>query len=601
MIPRLFTYVLIHTLTSTFIFSQDLLYENFSEDIMPPDSWSIDYHENNWNTVSSAKAGGTAPEGLFSWKPQFTGYSRLISPEIDLTGITHVGVEFKHTVDHYTRPYSLGVGTRSSGAGWHIAWELVDPDTSIYQQTKTILVDNIDVGQDDFQFCLYFSGDSYNINYWYLDNILLFAPYDIDGALRTSLIPNYIEQGENNIEGIVQNRGLTVINSIEISWKIDDGEIHTDTFDSLELDFADTLKFCFDEPAVINAGIRKLTLCISDVNGEGSDDNTINDTIVQKLYVATQTLQRKPLFEEFTSSTCGPCATFNKEVLHPLLENNEGKYSLIKYQMYWPSPGDPYYTEEGGKRKTYYGVGNIPYLFTDGGDGAEDQKAFDEAYEKPAMMDIDAAYDLDGTVIHVVADILTYVTFSDFTAQIVVVEKVTTGNVGTNGETEFYNVMMKMIPDDKGTKISANMNEIITLDYEIDLANTNIEEWDDLAVAVFVQDDSTKSVFQSEYAVIGVGMIDEVNDNTLSIYPNPFNDITKIELNTEKDKNIEIMILNTNGQRIRSFDRKNAGPDIYRVIWDGTDNKGNIISPGIYFIKIQIDDRSFIRKLIKID
>ena len=34
--------------------------------------------------------------------------------------------------------------------------------------------------------------------------------------------------------------------------------------------------------------------------------------------------------------------------------NNPGKYTYVKYQMNWPAPGDPYYTNEGGVRKTYY-------------------------------------------------------------------------------------------------------------------------------------------------------------------------------------------------------------------------------------------------------
>ena len=53
-----------------------------------------------------------------------------------------------------------------------------------------------------------------------------------------------------------------------------------------------------------------------------------------------QTVPLKPLYEEFTSSTCGPCA-FANAILDPLLMANEGTHSLIKYQMNWPGSGDP--------------------------------------------------------------------------------------------------------------------------------------------------------------------------------------------------------------------------------------------------------------------
>ncbi len=43
--------------------------------------------------------------------------------------------------------------------------------------------------------------------------------------------------------------------------------------------------------------------------------------------------------------------------------DNPGEYSLIKYQMNWPGNGDPYYTEEGGVRRDYYGVSSVPDLY----------------------------------------------------------------------------------------------------------------------------------------------------------------------------------------------------------------------------------------------
>ena len=34
--------------------------------------------------------------------------------------------------------------------------------------------------------------------------------------------------------------------------------------------------------------------------------------------------------------------------------------------MNWPGNGDPYYTEEGGTRRFYYGVDGVPMAFLDG-------------------------------------------------------------------------------------------------------------------------------------------------------------------------------------------------------------------------------------------
>ena len=75
-----------------------------------------------------------------------------------------------------------------------------------------------------------------------------------------------------------------------------------------------------------------------------------------------ETVPLKPLYEMFTSSTCGPCVAAN-EVLTEVLDANPDEYTLIKYQMDWPGNGDPYYTQEGGVRKSYYGVYFVPDLY----------------------------------------------------------------------------------------------------------------------------------------------------------------------------------------------------------------------------------------------
>lgn len=60
--------------------------------------------------------------------------------------------------------------------------------------------------------------------------------------------------------------------------------------------------------------------------------------------------------------------------------------------MSWPSTGDPYYTAEGGVRRTYYGVNSIPMMFVDGGWGGNAASYTDALYDqfaaKPAFMEI---------------------------------------------------------------------------------------------------------------------------------------------------------------------------------------------------------------------
>ena len=219
----------------------------------------------------------------------------------------------------------------------------------------------------------------------------------------------------------------------------------------------------------------------------------------------TKSVQNMPLFEEFTSSTCGPCASFNSSVFTPFMNAHPDDITVIKYQMNWPSPGDPYYTEEGGTRRYYYGVTGVPNLFAGGVQTSTNSTAVNNAYNyemsKPAYFTINATHQINGNNITVQTDIFSENDEVGFTVQMVVIEALTTGNVGNNGETEFHNVMMKMLPDADGTTINFTSNFHTYLSETYDMSSTFVEEMDDLKIVVFIQNNETKEVLQSTYSV----------------------------------------------------------------------------------------------------
>jgi hypothetical protein len=487
---------------SCWVSAQTFLFEDFSSGNWPPAGWTIDAHSGNWSAAASANAGGVAPEAQLNWSPEFTGMSRLISPAIDLTGITSVKVMFKHFLDDYAgTAYSIGVGTRSGGGDWNIVWSL-NPTGDVGPEERIVDITNSDVGAADFQFCIYFNGSSYNIDYWYIDDIKLFVPYNLDGAMAKITTPKYVG-GAVPVEGVVTNIGLTTINSIDVSWKVNEDVTYTTTFDGLTLAFSESYNFSCNDLFHFPIGGYALDVWVSAVNGV-PDDNPDNDLKNKLMSVYSHSIDRKPCFEEFTSSTCGPCASFNTQ-FNPWTVSHADQITLVKYQMNWPSPGDPYYTAEGGVRRNYYGVSFVPWpqcngAYVEYNIGAV-QAAFDNAILQPGIAKIVSSHTLDGTVITVTANILPFADFMDFRAHIIVIENTTTGNVGSNGETSFHHVMMKMMPDADGTTLNLLDRETIQLTETVDLAGTNIEEFDDLSVVVLFQDYASKEIFQSEYSI----------------------------------------------------------------------------------------------------
>jgi hypothetical protein len=487
---------------SCWVSAQTFVYEDFSGGTMPPAGWSIDAHAANWSVESSGNAGGVAPEAQFYYDPSFTAVSRLISPTVDLTGITSVKLMFKHFLDDYAgSSYSIGVATRSGGGSWNIVWS-VSPTGNIGPEERIVDITNSDVGAADFQFCIYFNGYSYNLDYWFIDDIKLFVPFNLDGAMAKITTPTYVG-GAVPVEGTVTNIGLTTITSIDVSWKVSEDMTYTTTFDGLSLNFAESYGFSCTDLFHFPIGGYVLDVWVSAVNGV-PDDNPANDLQTKNVSVYSHSIDRKPSFEEFTSSTCGPCATFNT-TFNPWTETHADQITLVKYQMNWPSPGDPYYTAEGGVRRNYYGVSFVPWpqcngAYVEYNIGAV-QAAFDNAILQPGIAKIASSHTLDGTVITVNANILPFANFTDFRAHIIVIENETTGNVSSNGETVFHHVMMKMMPDADGTTLNLNDRESVTLTETVDLAGTNIEEFDDLSVVVLFQDFASKEIFQSEYSV----------------------------------------------------------------------------------------------------
>ncbi|MCK4312230.1 MAG: carboxypeptidase regulatory-like domain-containing protein, partial [Candidatus Cloacimonetes bacterium] len=126
----------------------------------------------NWGSGSGNNAGGTPPEAQFSWSPSTTATQRLISLPVNTTGSATLELEFKHMVDHYGGTYQLRVETTSDGGS---TWNIVQtwPAQNLSATIEELIIDNNDVGSSTFQVAWVFDGYSWNINYWYVDDVIL--------------------------------------------------------------------------------------------------------------------------------------------------------------------------------------------------------------------------------------------------------------------------------------------------------------------------------------------------------------------------------------------------------------------------------------------
>ncbi|MCF7919706.1 MAG: T9SS type A sorting domain-containing protein [Candidatus Cloacimonetes bacterium] len=149
-----------------------LISEDFSDGV-PPAGWYVDGMSlTNWGAATGNHAGGSGIEMYFSWTPPFNGISRMCTMAMDTSNLAALALEFKHSVDDYAGGYTLGAATSSDGINWNDAWTVM-PTGAMGAETINVDVTTADVGSTTFQMCFYLNGDSYAINYWYIDDVML--------------------------------------------------------------------------------------------------------------------------------------------------------------------------------------------------------------------------------------------------------------------------------------------------------------------------------------------------------------------------------------------------------------------------------------------
>ncbi len=237
---------------------------------------------------------------------------------------------------------------------------------------------------------------------------------------------------------------------------------------------------------------------------------------------------RRVMHEVFTGSTCGPCFEADA-TLEGVLYENAGRYAVLKYQV----GSDPYVSSEGVSRRMYYLPGkssySIPYVHADGRNGFHpseinddagyQQSDFDGFAEVPALIELSTDISVEGQTVNWKVDVLPLsdIASEDLVLHIGIAEGVTYNNIGTNGQTEFHHVMKKMVPDEDGQSIQALVRgSAISLEgaytfqgeYAEDAAYGNevqhdvehtVEEFDDLGLVVWIQDETTWEVYQSAW------------------------------------------------------------------------------------------------------
>jgi len=118
--------------------------------------------------------------------------------------------------------------------------------------------------------------------------------------------------------------------------------------------------------------------------------------------------------------------------------------------------------------------------------------------------------------------------------------------------------------------MDANLNVLTNTEVLIDVPT-------DIGTAVSADNEQKNSTHPNEHRI-------------LTNYPNPFNTATTISFELAKDDNqIQLIIFNLMGKKIRTFQLSSFTPGVHQIQWDGRDDYGRIVQSGIYLAQLRSD------------
>ena len=113
---------------------------------------------------------------------------------------------------------------------------------------------------------------------------------------------------------------------------------------------------------------------------------------------------------------------------------------------------------------------------------------------------------------------------------------------------------------------------------------------------VFLNQNMPATAIEAETAITPSAFVLGAN------YPNPFNPATTIPLTVPVGaEDVDLTIYNVLGQPVRQVWAGSLAAGAHRLAWDGRDAQGQPVAAGVYWYRLQVDDQTHTRKMVKIE
>ncbi|MCK4312665.1 MAG: T9SS type A sorting domain-containing protein [Candidatus Cloacimonetes bacterium] len=509
-----------------------------------PDGWTTT-GGTNWGSGSGNYGGGTPPEAEFDWYPSTTATQRLISLPVNTTGSATLELEFKHSVNHYNGTYELRVETTSDGGN---TWNVVQtwPAQNLPATTENLIIDNDDVGSSTFQVAWVFDGYSWNINYWYVDDVILGG-----GAVPCGYIEGMVTLvgGTGNVEDVIVNAGGITTNpdaSGEYTLEVVPGTYDvtaelagyiSQTISGVEV-FEDLTTSGIDftlDVAVPPSNLVATVVTYNDVHLEWDQPVTfLGDTSVptkaHREKLITANIRKQAEITDKTRDLLGYKIYRDGELIYEITDPSVTTYDDLALDA-----GEYEY----GVTAVYEGGSSIPC---------------------PGIVTITLPAPINPVATSIPPDILV-----EWDAPPI-----------PTRDLSHYKVYRDMV------MIADNITDLFYID-------TNVPPNSYIYNITAVYDGGWESDFSEDAEVSVVGtdnILIPIRTELTGNYPNPFNPTTTISFSLKEADNVRIDIYNLKGEKVKTLIDNYMEAAYHTVEWNGKDNNDRSVASGIYLYRM---------------
>lgn len=586
-----------------------------------------------WTVANLSFSNGTNCAISNSWySPAGSADDWMITPQVAIVNNAQLSWEAKAQDANYPDGYEVWVSTSAPTVAGMTAGTKV---FSIAAESSSFTQHSVDLsafaGQSVY---IGFRNNSSDMYLLLVDNIKVAVPVALDAGLTDVFVgERFIAPGNITVQGTIANNGFTPITSVEVSYKVNGGAAVAQTFSGLNIAPNGTYNFSHGTPIAANSGEQNIEVSITAVNG-ASDDDASNDVANSATSVIANAPTKKVMLVDHTGAWCQFCPD-GTVIFENILADLTLGANTIGIAMH---VGDAMEIPAGDEVSTTF-VSGYPngsvdfYKFSDQSDVGMSRTVWQAKVAQRMQMLSPVAVSVDAVTynaanrqmqVTVKADFKTDISTDEMRFNLYVLEDSVVGSGTGYDQVNYYNTQA-------GHPYYGAGNPIVGFVHNHTVRAMLGGAWGEAGSLPATVTDGNSYTHTFTYILPAgynyekiklVGMVqmydpnnvenravlnsDEVQLTTatstqpvfddvasLNMFPNPATDRLTLELDIHEAGDVNIDLMNVQGQVLRSISNGYMNTGFHTVNW-GIDND---IPTGMYLLRIKVGEQSVMKKL----